>query len=278
MMQTIKRFFFFHHFVIALGAIALCVQTLLFYGNTSGNTPLLLFMFFATLLSYNTHFFLAAQKSNATAQHRWFQQTRTFTLLFNLAAAFLTIWYWWQLKEIRLFIGLSVFINACYTAPLLLNNPIRLPKLLTYLKSYFIGFVWAWATVLLPVLFLQHSFGLPEVLLFINRLLLVAAATLIFDYRDKLQDFSSGVYTPANKMNDQQFSIFFNANVVLYAISVLFVSYSFDQQLYLLQLLCSPVLLVLFHLSKKQTHEYYYLGWVDGILILSPLLSLFLLF
>lgn len=277
-MQTFKRLFFFHHFVIALGSIALCVQTLLLYSNTARSTPLLLFMFFATLLSYNTHFFLAAEKSNATAQHRWFQQTRIFTMFFNLGAALVTIWYWWQLKEIRLVIGLSVFINACYTAPLLLNKPIRLPKLLTYLKSYFIGFVWAWATVLLPVLFLQHSFGLPEVLLLINRLLLVAVATLIFDYRDKLQDFSFGVYTPANKMNEQQFSIFFNANVVLYACSVLFVSYIFDKQLYLLQLLCCPLLLVLFHLSKKQTHEYYYLGWVDGILILSPLLSLFLLF
>ncbi len=277
-MQNLKRFFFFHHIVIALSATALCVQTMLFYQINSFSLPLLLFVFCATLLSYNIHFFLAAEKSRSSEQLEWFHQTRIFTLVLNSIILLLTLWFWWQIRELSLFIFISILINASYTAPLLLNKPLRLPGFLTFIKSYLIGFVWAYVTVLLPLLQMEIQLGLNEMVLFANRLLLVAIATLIFDYRDKLRDFEFGVYTPANKMSELQFSRFFLLNILIYFLSVLFLTYRFSNYLHLLQLINCIVLFFLFQQSKKQTSDYFYLGWVDGVLILSFLLSLFLLF
>ncbi len=187
-MQNLIRFFFFHHIVIALSAAAFCMQTFIFYENTSFSSSLLPFVFCATLLSYNIHFFLAAEKSKSSEQLRWFHQTRTFTVAFNFITLLLTLWFWWQIRELSLFIFISIVINASYTAPLLLNKPLRLPGFLTLIKSYLIGFVWAYVTVVLPLLQMDIQFGLKEMVLFINRLLLVAIATLIFDYRDKLSE------------------------------------------------------------------------------------------
>ena len=277
-MQKLIRFFFFHHIVIALSAAALCMQTFLFYQITFYSIPLLLFVFCATLLSYNVHFFLAAEKSRSSEQLRWFHSTRKFTLAFNFITLLFTLWYWWQIREISLYIFISIVINASYTAPLLLNRPLRLPGFLTLIKSYLIGFVWAYVTVVLPMIYTEIQLDANGVVLFVNRLLLVAIATLIFDYRDKLKDFEFGVYTPANKMNENQFSLFFLLNTFIYFLSILLLAYYFQNYLHLLQLLNCFILFYLFQQSKKQNSDFFYLGWVDGVLILSFLLSLFLPF
>lgn len=278
MMKSVIRFSFFHHIVIALCAAALCVQTKLFYSLFDYPLTLISFVFFATLLSYNVHFTFAARKSTSTDQLLWFHRTKTFTLVFNLLTLLATLWFWWKIREITVLILISILINASYTAPLLLKNPIKLPSYLTFIKSYFIGFVWSYATVVLPLAFFHVEPEMNEIFLFVSRILLVALATMIFDYRDKLRDFESGVHTPANLMNEKQFTVFFLINVLIYLFTIVFLAYRFSNSAHLLQIIPGLVLIYLLRESKRQDNDLFYLGWVDGVLILSSLLSLFLLF
>jgi 1,4-dihydroxy-2-naphthoate octaprenyltransferase len=137
--------------------------------------------------------------------------------------------------------------------------------------------VWAYATVVLPLAFFHVEPELNEIFLFVNRMLLVALATMIFDYRDKLRDFESGVHTPANLLNEKQFGLFFMINVLFYLFTVVFLACRFHNKVHLLQLIPGLVLIYLLRESKRQDNDLFYLGWVDGVLILSSLLSLFLL-
>lgn len=276
-MQKFFRFILFHHIIIALCAAALCVQTKLFYSLFDYPFTLIAFVFFATLLSYNAHFSFAANKSSSSEQLQWFNETKLFTLAFNIISLLATFWFWWKVRSINTHIVVAILFNAAYTAPLLLRKPIKLPPFLTFIKSYFIGFVWAYATVVLPLAFFEVEPNVNEVLLFISRLLLVALATMIFDYRDRLRDFEMGVHTPANIMNEQQFQLFFLLNVLLYSFSVVFLAIRFESYLHLLQLIPGVTAIYLLRISKKQNSDYFYLGWVDGLLILSSLLSIFLL-
>lgn len=277
LMQKFFRFILFHHIIIALCAAALCVQTKLFYSLFDYPFTLIAFVFFATLLSYNAHFSFAANKSSSSEQLQWFNETKLFTLAFNIISLLATFWFWWKVRSINTHIVVAILFNAAYTAPLLLRKPIKLPPFLTFIKSYFIGFVWAYATVVLPLAFFEVEPNVNEVLLFISRLLLVALATMIFDYRDRLRDFEMGVHTPANIMNEQQFQLFFLLNVLLYSFSVVFLAIRFESYLHLLQLIPGVTAIYLLRISKKQNSDYFYLGWVDGLLILSSLLSIFLL-
>lgn len=277
-MRLFIRFLLFHHIIIALCAAALCIQTKMFYSIFEYPLTLISFVFFATLLSYNVHFTLAARKSTSSDQLLWFHQTKTFTLVFNFLTLLATLWFWWKIREINTLILISIFINATYTAPLLLKKPVKLPSYITFIKSYFIGFVWAYATVVLPLAFFHVEPQLNEIFLFANRILLVTLATMVFDYRDKLRDFESGVHTPANLMNEQQFGRFFLINAFAYFITVIFLAIRFNSYMYLLQLIPGLVLIYLLRLSKKRDDDFFYLGWVDGVLVLSCLLSLFLLF
>lgn len=277
-MPRFTRFLLFYHIVIAISAAALCVQTKLFYSLFDYPLTLIAFVFFATLLSYNLHFSFAATKSTSSEQLQWFREAKNATILLNVLSLIATLWFWWKIRSINTHIVLAILFNAAYTAPLLLKKPIKLPSILTFIKSYFIGFVWAYATVVLPLAFFEVEPNVNEVFLFISRLLLVALATMIFDYRDRLRDFEMGVHTPANIMNEQQFQVFFIINVVLYSFSVVFLAIRFETYLHLLQLIPGVVAIYLLRISKKQNSDYFYLGWVDGLLILSSLLSLFLLF
>lgn len=276
-MPRFTRFLLFYHIVIAISAAALCVQTKLFYALFEYPLTLIAFVFFATLLSYNLHFSFAASKSTSSEQLQWFREAKNATIILNILSLFATLWFWWKIRSINTHIVLAIVFNAAYTAPLLLKNPIKLPSILTFIKSYFIGFVWAYATVVLPLAFFEVEPNINEVFLFMSRLLLVALATMIFDYRDRLRDFEMGVHTPANIMNEQQFQVFFIINVVLYSFSVIFLAIRFQTYLHLLQLIPGIVAIYLLRISKKQNSDYFYLGWVDGLLILSSLLSLFLL-
>jgi hypothetical protein len=276
-MPRFTRFLLFYHIIIAISAAALCVQTKLFYSLFEYPLTLIAFVFFATLLSYNLHFSFAATKSTSSEQLQWFREAKNATIILNVLSLTATLWFWWKIRSINTHIVLAIVFNAAYTAPLLLKNPIKLPSILTFIKSYFIGFVWAYATVVLPLAFFEVKPNVNEVFLFISRLLLVALATMIFDYRDRLRDFEMGVHTPANIMNEQQFQVFFIINVFLYSFSVIFLAFRFETYLHLLQLIPGVVAIYLLRISKKQNSDYFYLGWVDGLLILSSLLSLFLL-
>ncbi len=276
-MQRFIRFLFYHHIIIALCAAALCVQTKLFYSIFDYPLTLISFVFLATLFSYNVHFTLAAQKNNDSGQLTWFRQQKSFNLLFNLVTLLLMLWFWWKIRSVTHLIIISIIINFTYTGPLLLKKPVKLPALLTFKKSYFIGFVWSYVTVVLPLAFFKVDPQLNEIFLFMNRMMLVSLATMIFDYRDKIQDFESGVHTPANLMNEKQFTLFFWLNVIVYFFTVFVLAARFHNYIHLLQLIPGFVLVYLLNKSKKQTGEYFYLGIVDGVLILSALLSLFIL-
>jgi hypothetical protein len=276
-MRIFWRFFLFHHLLIAFCAATLTVQTKLFYSLFDYPLTLIAFVFFATLLSYNAHFSFAARKSSSSEQLQWFNEKKQLTLVLNVLCLLATVWFWWKIRSISVHIILVILFNAAYTAPLLLKHPVKLPSFLTFIKSYFIGFVWAYATVVLPLAYFHVEPNWNEVFLFCSRLLLVALATMIFDYRDRLRDFESGVHTPANLMNEQQFQLFFFINFLLYSVSVLFLAIRFNSYLHLLQLIPGLVAIYLLRISRKKNSDYFYLLWVDGILLLSTLLSIFLL-
>lgn len=277
-LKFVFRFFLFQHFVISIAAIALCWQTYIILSSYVYNYNLAGFLFFATLLSYNTHFWLASKKNTSSLQLNWFRQHQIFTLVFNIVAFIATVYFWYQVKEITGIILIAILLNAAYTAPLLFKSPLKLPLLFTFIKSYFIGFTWAFVTTVLPLKLLGPEQGLPVSLLFLQRFMLVSIATIIFDCRDRLLDREWGVHTPANFLNEKQLRLFFIINLLIYAVIVLCMSVSSGNYLHLLQLIPALVLWQLFQQSARTNSDVFYLVWVDGVLILSPLLSLALLF
>jgi hypothetical protein len=277
LIRQLSKFFFYHHFFMAACAAVLCLQTLILLNS---NTDYLLagFLFAATLLSYNLHFFLAAVKSDSSEQLSWFRHTVRFTIIlnaFSFAATLLLLLYF---KNIFYFVAVAVLLNAAYTAPLLFKKSLKLPLPLTFVKSYFVGFTWAFATVVLPLVIIEKQPGIAELVIFLHRFLLVSVATLLFDYRDKARDLNWGVVTPANLLNEKQYEVFFALNIILFAGSAIGLIMVVPSPWQLLQIAPCIYMWWLYRQSKKRMDDLFYLSWVDGSLFLSAMLSLFLLF
>jgi hypothetical protein len=272
------RISLFTHTVIACGTALLCMQTQLYLGYSIQNPWLYLFLFFATLLSYNVHFWLASRISNSSEQLDWFRSKQVWIHVLNLSSLLVVLLAGWQVRHLWLALLPALVFNAAYTAPLFFKSELKLPLLFTFIKSYFIGFTWAYVTVILPMDDLQHGFSTQIALLFVHRFLLVSIATLIFDWRDRFRDEQWGVRTPANLFTETQYRYFFLLNVLLYAAVVIQMAVLTGEGLHYLQLLLVPVMWNLFQKANRQTKDSFYLLYVDGLLVLAPLLSLLLLF
>lgn len=263
---------------MAICALALCFQTFIWLHAQKINEVLPFFLFAATLLSYNTHFFLASLKSDSSVQLQWFRKYNLFTIILNLSALAGTAFLFFKLPpSLHFFIAALILLNGAYTAPLLFKKALQLPIAFTFIKSYFIGFTWAFATVILPAVTATAKPGIGELIIFIHRFLLVSIATLIFDYRDKLRDLELGVHTPANKMKEHQFHWFFIANLLVFAATVIWLIIRIPSGWQWLQLIPCLFLWWLYLQSKKRADDLFYLCLVDGALFLSAAFSLFML-
>lgn len=262
---------------MALCALALCFQTYLFYGHDGINYSLMGFVFSATLLSYNVHFYLASRKSSSSQQTNWFHQQKALTHALNTVALLATAYFLLQLQGLWLWVSITILLNASYTAPLLLRKPLQLPMIFTLVKSYFIGFTWALATVVFPFVLFKKDPGMNELVLFSHRFLLVSVATLLFDYRDRQRDFQQGVLTPANMLHEKQFHRFFYLNLLLFLLVTAGLVVLFPAPLQWLQFVVVVFFIWLHAISRKRSDDLFYLTWVDGSLFLSAVLSLFLL-
>lgn len=268
------RSFLFYHLLISSAAIFLCWQTITELNLSIHGNQLCGFTFFATLFSYNLHVYLGSLKDRNSEQLDWFRQHPLTTRVLLILSFAGTIYFVFQLPSLLFAILAGIALNASYTAPLLLKKPIQLPLVLTFIKSYFIGFVWAYATVFLPVFANSQTIDSSFLLLFSERLMLVSMATLIFDYRDHLVDLEWGVHTPANHLNEQQQRIFFLLNLLTYGLLILFFAIETHHFNHLLQLVNAAALWFLLVYSRKSSGDLFYLGWVDGILLLAPVLTL----
>jgi len=279
-MQFLKwlRISLFTHVVIASGTVLLSMQTQLLLGHSLQQPWLYLFLFFATLLSYNTHFWLAARKSYRSEQLKWFRKKQTLVHLLNMGSLVAVLISGWQIPQLLLPLLPALLFNAAYTAPLLVSGKVKLPVVFTFVKSYFIGFTWAWVTVVVPVKDLQLSLTPETLLLFMNRLLLVSIATLIFDWRDRYSDQEWGVLTPANLFTEKQYRYFFLLNLACYGLLTIQQVMISGEILHYLQLALIPLMWHLYRYSHRQPPDSFYLLYVDGLLVLAPCLSLFLLF
>jgi hypothetical protein len=276
-MRSFLNYFFYHQFFISICAVAMSYQTVLILHLPLTEFSFYSFVFFATMLSYTAHFWLASKKSNGSMQLQWYCQHQSFTITLLLISFIGLIISFFYIRYIWPFILAATLLNLFYTGPLLFKKPLQLPKLFTYVKSYVIGFVWAYVSVILPIALVGETFTISILVLFFNRFLLVSLLVLIFDYRDKLPDYEFGIHTPANAMNEKEFGGFFLVNAIVYSISVVLLALFVKEPVLFLQFLLAPLMILLQQQSKKQPSDFFYLFRVDGVMILSLLLSLFLL-
>lgn len=263
---------------IALCAVAQAWLSFMLVGLPV-HIPLLLHLFFSTILIYNFDRFIYPPDKYApkNARDRWMLRHRAFIKLASfisiaggiITAAFLKL----EVIFILLFLGI---LAVAYSVPLFYFRQRLLPlKQFRGQKAFVIATVWAIACTALPLL----SYDTPPaagllILLVIQRFFFITALAIQFDIRDVHADREAGIFTIPVIYGIAKTQWFAGICLVV-AIALLYPLFAYYDMPYFSGMLFSCLCLgALLGYSKPEKPDTYYTLIVDGMMILQFFLVL----
>ena len=275
------RFIIFSNLFIAICAVLMCFQTSQLLLDARVNSELLLFVFFATVCSYSFHWMLTAplisgdESVTRFDRNNWLGRHLNLHVGFFLMGAAGSAWFGARLMDDWPWLLLIAFITFLYSAPKIPLRPFRWLRKIALGKTIFLALVWTLVTTWLPVMVAGMAWKLSFTVFLMGRFFLIYAICILFDLRDREYDRSNGIRSLTTWLSLPGVRILFYLSILLSA--ALFTSMlAFGQSGLTVFLLLIPVFLTMVLFKKSQT-DYsdllYYLV-LDGLMALSPLLTL----
>lgn len=286
------RLFIFSNVYISLAAAALAVQAYYLLGardffwrapHAWGPAALI---GCATLAVYNLDRLVSASREDAgelSARHRWIGARRRglwgLVLAAGLAGAATLLVV--PPRVVAALVPLGAAALA-YSMPMLgaRRSPVpraqqtrRRLKDIPGLKIFVIALVWAAVSVLLPALHARVSLASRDVALtFLARMSFIFAITLPFDIRDMRADARAGIRTLPMLLGARRTRLMALALMLVFCALVL-IHYGARLTGPTLPLLVSALFTgAALVFCARPRHEFYYVGLLDGTLLLQPLL------
>ena len=267
-MKKIFDTIIFSNFYIALAAVMMCYTSQRLFGLFF-DKKLAVFVFFATLCSYSLHWFLTSNELK-TPRMTWTNNNRNLLkLLFLVGAAGTSIsfFYLFSLWKIILPLALLTFF---YTAPKIPFRFFYFLKGFAAAKTFYLAIVWFCVTVVLPFEDAKIIWTNELFLFATNRFLLIVTVCILFDYRDRDEDF--GIKNFITYFDEKKLNIAFYFNTFCFAFTCFLLKNTFSYFETFALVLPFFVLASTFFISKKTKNEYWFYVVLDGVMMLSGII------
>ncbi|MCB0567491.1 MAG: UbiA family prenyltransferase [Phaeodactylibacter sp.] len=273
LIRAIINLILYSNLWIAVAALAMAAQTQLLLNGQVQPTPLLGFIFFATLFLYAVHRIVGLEKAQPFLKKgRFFviSRFRSHITFYAIAAG---------LGAAVFFLQLSFRLQLAAVAPSLIALGYVLPFLsgrrrlrdLSYVKIFLIAIAWSWITVLLPALELGMGWSIPMLIMLLERAFFIFAITLPFDIRDLEVDAYNQVKTlPAQLGYRRTKALALACLLIMTALAGL--NYHIDVYgagVFSALLLSALIAFALIYFADKVKHDYYFSGLIDGAMVLQ---------
>lgn len=257
----------------------MAAQTQFLLLGNGAPTPLLGFIFFATLFLYAVHRIIGLRKSHpftATGRYAVIARFRT-PIIFYAGMAGICAGLFLLQMPLRILAGLVApcLLALFYVLPVWKGYRLRD---LHYIKIFLIAITWSWITVFLVALELGMTWSIPMYVMLLERALFVFAITIPFDIRDLEIDAFNKVKTLPAALGIRQSQRLAGLSLLLL---LLLAALNYYWDVYSLQDFIALVLSaclsgVLIFLSDRARHDYFFTGLLDGMMVLQFLLVAFL--
>lgn len=227
----------------------------------------LYFVFFASITGYNFVKYFGVAKFHHRSLAGWLRAIQIFSLL-----AFIAMCYYALQLNIKTLIYLSILglITFLYAIPILPMSYFRDSQMnlreIGGLKVYVIALVWAFTTVLLPLIEIEAIINADVVITFVQRFILVIVLMLPFEIRDLNYD-SLKLGTIPQKIGIKNTKII----GVLLLMVFFFLEYFRDElsaNAILSTLIMVLITLLFVVFASKHQSKYYSAFWVEGLPIM----------
>jgi hypothetical protein len=269
-MKQLSSMFLYANLFIALAASALCWQTYQLL-NEPVSVSIIVVIFLSTLAGYGLHVYFQCWHMQNDEYKYWLISNRRLLLFLSLISITAIAWITYSLQTIWKPLTIAAAIYAGYSIPILLNKQLSGIKYLGLLKPFILSAGWAYTTV-----FIAHpAYDKPSIIISIYRLLSILPLALLFDYRDRMIDKENKIYTFSNILGDN-----FTRNAVFGTTALMLIAgfaggKMLQQDALFYGAGVQALLLTMWDpmgLSDKSAK--YYLTHIDGLLFVSPIVSL----
>ncbi|HTQ63761.1 MAG TPA: UbiA family prenyltransferase [Puia sp.] len=236
---------------------------------------LLCFVFFATICSYNFHWYLTPQSVTSSQRIQWTQNHKGLHLIFYFIGLTGSAVCFFMIKEHWMAMAFAAFVTFLYSAPKLPQNFFKALKEVAIGKTIFLAVVWTYVTTVLPVLVEGRNWTMEYSLFVCSRFFLIYAICIPFDYRDREDDKQAGIRSMITFFDDRGINFIFIFSLLLFAISTILL-FLYHYSVYTIIILLVPGILIalLYNYSKRNFSDYLYYFVLDGLMMLSALLML----
>lgn len=269
-LEKVFKFYIYSNLHVAIAAFCLTKLTLDLYNIDEITTPL--FVFFATIISYNFIRFYTLNTIKVTLSI-WIMSNRWLLISLNFVSVLFLIKLSFELKS-EFYIILIPFMIATffYSVPFLFKrkNFRNLPGL----KLFIITITWAGVTVLFPLNNSEIQFSNEVWLIFGQRFLFLFAITIPFDIRDI--DFDKSEIKTLPKVLGIKNSKIIGVIALLIFFSIDFLrDVTTKKSIYITLFIVLISILFLIFSNKKQ-NPFYCSFWIESLPILWFLLMFFI--
>ena len=187
------------------------------------------------------------------------------------------VFFFYHLREYWIQLAIPTFITMVYTAPKIPS--LNKLKSLAYGKTFLLAFTWAYVTVILPIWIYASNWDVRSTLFLIGRFSLLYLICLLFDFRDRKEDMAQGLTTLPSRISIHGLQIVFYTIMAIYLISTLMLHYyGFEPKEIILLLVPGVILLFIFPICTRNFDDYLYYFILDGLMMLSAILSIVMAF
>jgi 4-hydroxybenzoate polyprenyltransferase len=275
MFRKIVDFFVFSSLYIALCAVVMVWQTSHLLLGLPPSGKLIGFVFFATICSYNFHWWLTPRSASPSRRVHWSNRHKIlhFILyLVGLVGAGVNFLYLLRYLPAMLF---GILLTFLYSAPKLPQRIFVQLQKIAVGKTLFLTFVWVYVTTVLPVIVAEAPWKTSFVLFTAGRFFLIYAICIIFDYRDREDDRSQGIRSLITMLDERGIDLLFSVSIGLFFLVSIALSLFHYNAFYIFLLLIPGIITaVLYKEAKRNFSDDLFYIVLDGLMMFSGLLML----
>jgi 4-hydroxybenzoate polyprenyltransferase len=274
-LRQLLRFFIYSNLFIAAVALLMVRQTSIVFLEGHVVYDYLNFVFFASLCSYNFHYFLTEHSVLPSPRVEWIRKYKLVLLFLFLAGLVGAAWFGWRLRSFWPWLIPSVVATFLYSAPKIPHHLFRSLRKVAIGKTIFLAFIWMYVTAALPLVISGKEWTTAFTIYCFSQFFFVYSICILFDYRDREDDKAEGVRSLITYLSEVNIKrlFFFSFIVAIISTSSL---YFFKVPLELIILMLIPCFIValLYKTAIRNFSDIFYYFLLDGLMALSALMML----
>jgi 4-hydroxybenzoate polyprenyltransferase len=262
------RAFIFSSVYVALCAVLMVWQTNTLFNIHAASHHFYYFVFFATVCSYNFHWYLTPADYSTSERIQWGARNKQLMLFLFIAGAVGAAISFWFLRAHWFALGGAAVFTFLYSAPKLSHPAFIWLRKIAIGKTLFLTLVWTYVSSLLPVFIAGQGISTPLVILTLHRFFLIYASCILFDYRDLESDKREGIRSLITYLSGPNLKRLYYFTLLMAAV------FALAMKPPVAVFMIAPVIItgVLTRYTIRTRSDLFYYFVLDGMVMLSALL------